>query len=262
MLPKLIWKPEYGPYRPLIVDIKTSGVDFPEAYGMAAYDVQLRRYSWHSGIRDAALLWFVKKSHTVEKGSKVSLLEDVGNFKAGQEVVVIYVQDVPKPKKPTKKEPNPGPEEPPVPVGIYIVANESLVDQAEKAQGYREGTTDLDTTNEAKDRKYAWIREYATRVERSQITKQRLQFNAGFITIESANDAGEIAGRQIINIVNAWLRKSYPNTFGVRYPHDDRSDPYFRAFVLNDQMYRDQNFIKTDEDTLADLFKDEGEQDE
>lgn len=260
LLPKLDWKPEYGPFRPVVVDIKTAGQDFPEAYGLAAFDTQLRRYSWLSGIRDVALLWFVKKSLNIQKGSGVTMLEDVGQFKAGQEVVVIFVQDQPKPKKPTKKDPNPEPEAPPVPIGIYLVANESLVEQAEKAQGYREGTTDLDTTAEAKERKYAWLREFATRVDAKQITKQRLQFNAGYVSVESANDAGEIAGRQITNIVNAWKRNAWPNTFGIRYPHDDRSDPYFQAFVLGDEKFREANFVKVDEDSLDDLFADkEGE---
>jgi len=61
--------------------------------------------------------------------------------------------------------------------------------------------------------------------------------------------------------VNAWKRKAYPNTFGIRYPHDDRSDPYFQAFVLEDEKFKELNFIKTDEETLDDLFgsDDEGE---
>src|ERR1700719_379911 len=87
LLPRLNWKPEYGPLRPLIVDIKTSAVDFPEMYGMAAFDLQLRAYSFLTGIRDASLLWFVKKGHSFQKGSSISLLEDAGQFKAGQELV-------------------------------------------------------------------------------------------------------------------------------------------------------------------------------
>ena len=40
---------EYGAYRPVIVDIKTSAVDFPEQPGISALDSQLRVYSWVSG---------------------------------------------------------------------------------------------------------------------------------------------------------------------------------------------------------------------
>ncbi len=88
LLPKLNWRPEYGAFRPIIVDIKTAGNDFPEQYGIAAHDTQLRRYSWLSGIRDVSLLWFVKKGLTIQKGYSVTLLEDAGFMKAGLEISV------------------------------------------------------------------------------------------------------------------------------------------------------------------------------
>jgi hypothetical protein len=73
--------------------------------------------------------------------------------------------------------------------------------------------------------------------------------------VESAEDAGKIAQKQIVNIVNSWREDNWPNTFGVRYPHDDRSDPYFRAFVLNDKQFKESNFTKSDED--VDIFAEE-----
>ena len=239
MLPKVIWKPEYGPLRPIIIDIKTAGQDFPDVYGLAAYDAQLRRYSWQTGIRDAGLLWFVKKGHALQKGYSVTLLEDAGVFKAGQEAVIAQMDED----------------------HAVLVSNDSLIEEMERVQGKKpDGKTEQ--TKVAKERRDAWLAQFGARVPTSVLTKQRLQFNAGFITKESADEAGEIAGQQIIGIVNAWHRKSYPNGFGIRYPRDDRSDPYFRAFVLGDQMFRDQNFTKTDESSLDDLFKDEGEADE
>ncbi len=250
MLPRLNWKPEYGPYRPIIVDIKAQAQDFPEQYGIAAYDLQLRQYSWLSGIRDVALLVFVKKSRSLSKGSSVTLLADAGPFRAGQEAVIAHIQE---PVKPTKKDPNP---DPPVPLGIYLVANDYLITEMNKAQGKRPGTEDLDTTNEAKARKYAWLREFGALIAPENITKQRLQFNAGYVSVESAADAGLIPARQIMNIVTAWQNKAYPSTFGIRFPHDDRQDPYFRAFVLNDEAFRAENFTKRDEESLDDLFAD------
>lgn len=239
MLPKLDWKPEYGAYRPLIVDIKTAGQDFPETYGIAAYDTQLRRYSWQSGIRDVALLWFVKKGLSLQKGSSVTLLEDAGNFKAGSEAVVAQV----------------------IEDEVALVANDFLIEEMEKAQGKKpDGKTEQ--TKAAKERRDQWLLQYGVRVPSELITKQRMQFNAGYVNIESANEAGAIAARQIIEIVNEWHKKTkgvptaYPNTFGIRYPHDDRSDPYFRAFILGDSAFRDTSFIKTDEESLDDLFSD------
>jgi hypothetical protein len=237
LLPKLNWLPEYGAFRPIIVDIKTAGSDFPEQYGLAAFDPQLRRYSWLSGIRDVALLWFVKKGLKIQKGYSVTLLVDAGYMKAGDEAVVACVEDG----------------------GICLLPNDFMVEEMERAQGKKtdkHGVVKTDQTNEAKTRRDIWLEEHGTWIDDdSIITKQRLQFNAGFVTIESADDAGKIAQRQIVNIVNSWQSGNWENKFGVRYPHDDRSDPYFRAFVLKDEMFKNQNFEKSDED--VDLFADE-----
>ncbi len=228
LLPKLIWRPEYGAFRPVIVDIKTAGQDFPDAYGIAAYDAQLRRYSWLTGIRDAALLWFVKKGLKIAKGYSVTLLEDAGFMKAGQEAVVALVEEE----------------------GIWLLQNDFMIGEMERAQGQKNGKTEQ--TKEAKARRDAWLEENGTWATEEEITKQRLQFNAGFITTESAEDAGKIAQNQIVRIVTAWQNDNWPNTFGIRYPSDDRSDPYFQAFVLNNKMYKEQNFTKSDDD--IDLF--------
>lgn len=231
LLPRLNWLPEYGAFRPIIVDIKTAGTDFPDQYGIAAHDTQLRRYSWLSGIRDVALLWFVKKGLTIQKGYSVTLLEDAGFLKAGQEAVIALVEDE----------------------GVWLLPNDFMVEEMERVQGKKNGKTEQ--TNVAKERRAAWLEENGTFTDESTITKQRLQFNAGFVTVESAEDAGKIAQKQIINIVQAWHSQNYPNTWGVRYPHDDRSDPYFRAFALNDKQFKEANFTKSDDD--IDLFAEE-----
>lgn len=239
LLPKLNWKPEYGPLRPIIIDIKTAGQDFPEAYGLAAYDTQLRRYSWLSGIRDVGLLWFVKKALSLQKGYSVTLLEDAGNFKAGQEAVIAQMDGD----------------------NAILVANDFLITEMEKAQGKKEdGKTDQ--TKAAKERRDIWLQQFGVTVSSEKITKQRLQFNAGFVTIDSANEAGQIAANQIVEIVTAWHKKSYPSDFGIRFPKDDCRDPYFKAFVLGDEAFKNSNFIKTDEESMEDLFADQSEVEE
>jgi hypothetical protein len=211
MLEPVTWNPQDGAYRSLIVDIKTSGVDFPEQSGIASFDTQLRRYSWLSGIRDVALLVFKKTGRSLRKGSKVTLLGDahsVKSFKidyeAGQEVFIAEAGDE----------------------TSLIVPSENLG------------------------------KEYGIPVPNSILTRQRLQFLTGRVTEKSAAEAGEIAARQIVQIVNSWKNNSWPNTFGIRYPHDDRNDPYFRAFVLEDEMFKEQNFTKTDEENFDDLLED------
>jgi hypothetical protein len=211
MLEPITWNPQDGAYRSLIVDIKTSGIDFPEQPGIAAFDTQLRRYSWLSGIRDVALLVFKKTGRSLRKGSRVTLLGDAHSakpfkidYEAGQEVFIAEAgEDT-----------------------SLIIPSENLG------------------------------KEYGIPVPNSILTRQRLQFLTGRVTKESADEAGEIAARQIVQIVNSWKNKSWPNTFGIRYPHDDRNDPYFRAFVLEDEMFKEQNFTKTDEENFDDLLED------
>lgn len=235
MLTKLDWKPEWGKLRPCIVDVKTSAVDFPETQGIAAYDAQLRRYSWLSGIRDVGLLWFKKTGHNLQKGSSITMLETVGKFAAGMEAVVALVDED----------------------GLWIVHNDFMLDEMSAAQGIKNGKTEQ--TNDAKARRLVWLEANAERATPEQVTRQRLQFNSGFVTQQSADESGMDAARQIMNIVNAWNSKQWPNTFGVRFPHDDRSDPYFQAFVLGDENYKKLNFVKTDEDTLDELFAETGD---
>lgn len=237
MLSKLKWKTEYGILRPLIVDIKTSALDFPDIPGIAAFDKQLRAYSWLTGIRDVAMLWFKKAGRTLSKGSSVTMLEDVETLKAGEECVVAQLIDG----------------------GVYVVKNDYFIEQMNVSQGRKEDGS-IDQTKAAKERKALWLAQNGILCQEDQMTRQRLQFNSGFVTIESANDAGYIAGRQIVSIVNSWNDKKWPQTFGIRFPQDDKADPYFRAFVLNDEMYKKQNFVQQINDDLE-LYAepDEGE---
>ncbi len=233
-LEKVDWLPGESPLRPLIVDIKTAAQDLAERPGMAAFDLQLRRYSWQSGIRDVSLLWFKKCARAFQKGSSVTLLEDAGVFKAGQEAVIAKTDG----------------EE------VWLVWNDFMITEMELAQGINlKGKTDQ--TDAAKERAMRWLQENGVSVQAIAVTKQRLQFNSGYVTVESARDAGLIAARQIVQIVNAWKTKSWPNTFGIRYPCDDTSDPYFQAFVLNDKEFKRQNFVKSDDGSFDDLFAEE-----
>lgn len=230
MLPKIVWKSDYGIYRPVIIDIKTSALDFPEQPGMAGFDTQLRRYSWLSGIKDVSLLWFKKSGLGYKKGYSVTFIERAGQYEPGSEAVVAKVDGE----------------------DIWVVHNDFMVSEMDRAQG-KKGEK-LDQTDAGKQRAQNWLDQFGLKVNSSYLTRQRLQYNAGIVTHASAEDAGRIAARQIIGIVNAWKNKEWPNTFGIRYPHDDRNDSYFRGFVLGDEAYRKQNFTKSDEQSFDDLF--------
>jgi len=234
-LPKVDWKASYGAFRPVIVDIKTSAMDFPEQAGMAGFDTQLRRYSWLSGIRDVSLLWFKKSGLGYKKGYSATFIDAIGQYKPGQETVIAKVDEG----------------------NAWVVYNDFMLEEMDRAQG-RKGDK-LDQTDAAKQRALEWLQQNGTLTPLTSLTRQRLQFNAGFVSEESANEAGQIAARQIVQIVNAWKTQKWPNTFGIRYPHDDRNDSYFRAFILNDETYKQQNFVKSDEQTFDDLFREEEE---
>jgi hypothetical protein len=233
LLPKVEWKPEYGAFRPLIVDIKTSAVDFPEQQGIAAYDVQLRRYSWQSGIRDVAILNFKKSGLGYKKRYSATFINEVGPYAAGSECVIAEVEGE----------------------FAWVVLNDFMLKEMDRVQGKKGDKTDQ--TDAAKERAFNWLHVHGIKTALSNLTRQRLQFNAGFVSEASAQEAGQIAARQIVSIVNASKTGQWPNTFGIRYPHDDRNDAYFRAFVLMDEMYKEQNFTKSDEQSFDDLFRDE-----
>lgn len=204
LLPKIDWKPEQGNFRPLIVDIKTSAMDFPEQPGMASFDAQLRRYSWLSGIEDVAFLWFKKSGLGYKRGYSVTFIEPCGTFQPGDEGIISKVDGD----------------------HAWVVKEEFML-----------------------------AHESGTQVPLSSLTRQRMQFNAGRVSQASADDAGKIAARQIVQIVNACKQKQWPNTFGIRYPKDDRNDGYFRAFILKDEAFKDHNFTKSDETDFDHFFE-------
>ncbi|MGH7746526.1 MAG: hypothetical protein ACREQ5_17455, partial [Candidatus Dormibacteria bacterium] len=237
MLPAVIWSEDRGMFRTLIVDIKTGALDFDDRQGMCAFDGQLRHYSWLTGIQDVGFLWFKKARHNLSKGSSVTLLANSFLHAAGSEAVVAQVIDGHQ---------------------AYIVGNDLELEAMEATQGRKPAEGDklgaLLTTNDAKARKAAWLEENADLVDVNTLSRQRLQFNAGIVSPESAADAGNIAGRQITEIVNAWKNNQWTNSFGVRFPKDSRDDPYFKAFVLKDELFKSRYFKKSDDDTFDDLL--------
>lgn len=236
MLPKVKWEEKYGMSRQLIVDIKTSGLDFDDRPGMCAFDSQLRNYSWLTGIRDVAFLWFKKAGHKLGKGRSVTLLTNSAKFAAGDEAVVCAV----------------------VNDQAYIVKNDDELEKMEMAQGRKPGVDGkkgaLMTTKDADARKFEWLQQNADLVDTDVLTRQRLQFNAGIVQKQYAEDAGAVVARQITGIVNCWETKNWPMEFGVRFPKDSRKDSYFKAFVEDDKMFREQYFIKSSGDNFDDLI--------
>lgn len=243
MLPRIEWKEQYGLFRPVIVDIKTSGIDLDDTLGIVAHDLQLRTYAWLRGLDPSktatvAFLWFKKAGVDLQKGSSVTLLEDASSrFKAGDEVVVAQIN----------KDEN---------FTVYILKDDVELEDMRKAQGLKENGN-LDTTKAAVARKEEWLVQNAILIPQYKLTRQRLQFSAGLVDYKSAADAGQIAADQIARIVNAWDSNKWTNTFGIRFPHDDRRDPFFKAFVLKDNVYRDGMFEQKNDEFFDDEIESE-----
>ena len=235
MLPKGIHAD--GSPVPVILDIKTGKDNFPERPGMAALDKQIRVYSWLTGIPIGGFVWFTKTGHRLQRGSSVTVLDQVGTYAPGSEAVIAQVKGE----------------------QSYIVANDYFLEEMDKAQGLKEDGS-VEQTKAGKERRDVWLKEHTTLVENKSLTRQRLQLNIGVVSPQSAADAGQVVARQIAQIVNSWKTKSWPNNFGVRYPSNDMKDPYFRAFVLNEKEFKDQNFTQTDSEEIDDLFDEECEQ--
>jgi hypothetical protein len=237
MLPKVPWTEAKGLFRNLIIDIKTSALDFDERQGMCAFDSQLRNYSWLTGIRDVGFLWCKKAGHGLGKGRSVTLLTFAGKYKAGDEAVVAAMEDDDR---------------------CWIVRNDIELERMEEAQGRAPAAPGkkgkLLTTKDATARKDAWLGEHALLVDNDILSRQRIQFNAGVVKDQFAEDAGAVVARQITGIVNCWKTQVWPMEFGVRFPKDSRKDSFFRAFVEDDKMYREQNFTKSSTDNFDDLI--------
>ena len=136
---------------------------------------------------------------------------------------------------------------------IYKVTDDLMMEEMRKAQGFKENGN-LDTTKAAVLRAEEWREQNAVLVAEADVTKQRMQFSSAIVSKKSADDAGQIVADQIVRIVNAWESNKWTNTFGVRFPHDDRRDGYFKAFCLQDQAFRDSMFEQKAEEDLNDYF--------
>lgn len=224
-LARIPWSATDGITRPLITDMKTSGVDFPDISGLVEQDLQLRSYAWLTGILDVAFLWFKKNGHSLKKGTSVTLLENAGRFAAGAEAVIAQIEGD----------------------QAWLVGNDDMLEEMNKAQGRKEDGA-IDQTKVAKQRRDEWVRKNAVCAPFAALTRQRIQFISGRVPRESAEDAGQIAGNQIGRIVAAWEADKWPNTFGVHFPRDDSRDPFFKAFVLRDNVFRDATFEQRDDD--------------
>ena len=231
---------------PMIVDIKTSAKPFDSTPGMISLDQQLKSYAWVTGVSDVAFLNFIKTGRSLERGTDVAVLEAVGEFAPGQSAVVIKYQEyeppIPaQPADPGKPKSKPKPAIPAVPEETWIVDNEEKIEEMFKACGKGQ-------TKDEKEARENWIHTNATLVNKSILTKQRIQFLNGFISQEDQLDAAKIIGHDVAKIVYANQENFWPKEGGLRFPNDKCVRCQFRGNCLTNTQLRDTLVFRSDEE--------------
>lgn len=209
------------PRRSLIIDMKTSGVDLDTELVML--DPQLAEYAWQARVPDIAFLWFVKKGHEIEKGSRVTLLQDVGDKHAGYEMITLLADND---------------------TGTAYVAEMGTFMEYKAAAHNVRG-------NALKALKAEWIsRPSVYSVPLTGLTKQRLQFGAARITEADMNEIGRDVAQSTVEMIRAHEENYYPKLAGIRFPNQKCNFCAMRWLCLNRPKERDENLTRKGEEWL------------
>ena len=219
---------EGNPVRELITDVKTAGKDFPTE--LVSLDPQLAEYAWQTRIPDVAFLWFVKASHSLKRGARVSLLRTVEPLWAGWDGCIVELID---------NELN----APTVMVGGW----NALRKHEEVIKGIRGKALDA-----ARKNSLDGLRAEGGIIEvlESDVTKQRIQFAAARLTDADMDEVGRSVAKVTVEMVRACEEDFYPRQAGVRFPNEKCGFCSMRFHCLHDADGRDKNLTKRGEEWL------------
>lgn len=226
--PMLVKLPSYaGRVRPIIIDIKTSGVDLET--DIVNLDPQLAEYAWQARVPDVAFLWFVKRSHEIKKGSRVTMLREPSGVLAGREFTVLGVGD--------------GPEK------IVYVARTAACSHRfdDMLSGFSSPTTNI---AKAAKRGFFETDEDVLVCAPTQLTKQRLQFGTARLSEQDMNESGMALGQTTIEMVQAAKTGVYPKTGGIRFPNQKCKFCRMRPICAGDSDARDRLLTRKGEEWL------------
>jgi hypothetical protein len=229
-LPKIAQPPD--PVRPVIIDIKTSGVQLDR--DLVGLDPQLAEYAWMSRIPDVAFLWLVKHGHSLKKGSRVYLLYDVDPFRAGQERFVLDTTDK----------------------AVYIGGLEELDNFEVVLDGLHGKARD---TAKAQYLGIEVKNGAVVSCKPSDVTKQQLQFAAVRLTDEQMDETGRAVAQTTVEMNRAHQEEYYPRTgAGIRFPNNTCTFCSMKWICLGNSEKRDANLKRRGEEWLDD-FADQDE---
>lgn len=235
----------------LLIDIKTAKSLLPVSSNMIALDGQLRKYAWVTGIREVGFLNFVKSEpNSFRKGVEVHLLEDIGDWKAGQKLVVWKYFP---PTEATEDDNH----------AHMFVSTEEVVQKLDEELEQIKGKG----STEAKASKTA---EYVDRGDlkialRDQVTKTRLQFIRGTIPEEDIPEIGQQIGDDMLAMKNCHDTGRYPADGGVRFPNAVCGWCNLRGICLKDDKLVEELLVQIkpakteEEDWLKELESEDGE---
>jgi len=225
---------------PMGVDCKTSGNDLDETPGMLSLDQQLRTYAWVTGIPDWSFLWFTKAGREIEKGSRVSLLTDAGNLKAGDRAVVALFQQAREAEPADPEKPRSKPK-PAIAEELWVFPNDSLSEVMEKECG--DGQTKVE-----KEARYQFIQKHGTLVDKQNVTKQRIQFLTAHIGLAEQQEAAQLVARDVAAIIQANEENWWPKLGSIRGMDKKCLNCQMRGLCLNNNEIRDKLIFRTDDE--------------
>lgn len=215
------------PFRPLIVDVKATSLEYPEDARFLVQDRQLRSYAWASGIRDVALLVFVRQNPEIRRGSKVRVLTD-----GGVEMVAVETDT-----------------DPTTCTEAWWVMPPEAVDALEEYAGALRG--------KAKETKrLEFVKNAGVLVRGENLTTQRIQFLAARISESKIAEAERVIHRQIVEIVQAAKDDFWPERGGIRFPNAKCLTCPMRGICLGDDKLRDELLVKSGEEWLDEIAAD------
>lgn len=204
----------------VILDMKVSAAKCPT---LVALDPQLRTYSMVTNYPVVGFLWFGINTRTLEKGTEVTFLENVGPFKAGNDGIVLSLdyKDIPT-----------------NPASVYMAPNRTVFKEFSNMVGQKKAD---------KEARLNFIEKNGIIVPISYITRQTIEVSLTVINQDGRDDMRKQIQQDIIRIQGAAETEFWPMQGGVRYPNNKCVTCSMRGICSGNDELRDELLEKTEE---------------
>ena len=229
----------------IVVDMKTAKSALDLTPNMLAMDGQLRKYSWLTGCPKVAFLNFIKAGNpdSFKKGTTVTLLEGAGGFEAGTPLVVYKVETFVHETEPE--------------ITVLTLTTPETVQKMDEELDKVSGKG----SKEAKEKIVARCVEEKLlfAVDRSSVTKTRIQYVQAYVGAEDIEETGQGVGMDMLSLKQASDMGVFVKDGGVRWPNNSCTFCKFAPICLKNKELTEQTLvqIKADsDDWLKDLEDD------